>query len=169
MPGVQILASEETVHSGWIPILVKWAAVVTEAFCFAHSGWPTEDTELSRASPVSIIITALQLLCASAWGSDSRCALCHVYAFSHPGRFRIGFPEPWLPTYLKGQEPETEVSEKKQFLARLGKQDLNISSPSPVESQWAGAAHYFAHNGDKVCFPGLLRSSVAMPGSPGHF
>lgn len=30
---------------------------------------------------------------------------------------------------------ETEASEKKQFLARLGKQDLNISSPFPVESQ----------------------------------
>lgn len=30
---------------------------------------------------------------------------------------------------------ETEVSEKKQFLARLGKQDLNISSPFPVEPQ----------------------------------
>lgn len=48
MPGVQILASEETTHSGWILILVKWAVVATEAFCFAHSGWPTEDTELFR-------------------------------------------------------------------------------------------------------------------------
>ena len=30
---------------------------------------------------------------------------------------------------------ETEASEKKQFLARLGKQDLNISSSFPVEPQ----------------------------------
>lgn len=67
------------------------------------------------------------------------------------------------------RQPETEALAKKQFLARLGKRDLNISSLFPRESQWVEAAHYFPHNGDKVCFWWLLMSSVATLSSPGHF
>lgn len=134
------------------------------SLCMAMDG-----RELSWAGHCLYEITVLSLLCANEWGLNHNVPSGFSLRLQPATEIQNRFFRALAISRSASKWLETEALAKNQFLARLGKWDLTISSLLPVESQWVEAANHFAHDGDKVCFPWRLMSSVATPGSRGHF